>query len=79
MEKNVAKISNSVKRDIDLAGFTRQKRGSEILAFTVEKTDLDHKAKLAYDLRRCGKQLVFGEDPEGGSVLLAAYFCQKRL
>ena len=58
----------------------RRKKGSEITAFTYEKTNLPDKDKKAFKLRLCGKTLVYAENPAGGDPIpVSAMRCGLRL
>lgn len=59
---------------------SKKKKGSQIVAFTYEKTNLPDKNKKALKLRLCGKTLVYAENPTGGDpILVSAMRCELRL
>jgi len=58
----------------------KHKKGSEITAYTYEKTNLPDKDKKAFKLRLCGKTLIYAENPTGGDPIpLSAVRCGLRL
>ena len=65
------------KREFDAV--SKRKKGSEITAFTYEKTNLPDKDRKAFKLRLCGKTLVYAENPAGGDpILISAMRCGLR-
>lgn len=59
---------------------SKQKKGSQITAFTYLKTNLPDKEKKAYKLHLCGKKLIYAENPTGGEPIpISAMRCGLRL
>jgi plasmid rolling circle replication initiator protein Rep len=61
-----------------ISGLRPHKIKTVQMAETFEKTSLDDKDKIVFDLRMCGNKVITAR-VEGENVILAAMFCRRRL